>query len=82
MVYLAHRVDYRYYSRIAQLLLFISIPLLMYTLFWGTDLNDAKRWITLPIINLSFQTSDLAKLSLIMYTARTPLQKTRVGRFI
>lgn len=71
MVYWAHRVDYRYYSRIAQLLLLISIPLLGYTLLFGNELNDAKRWITLPIINLSFQTSDLAKLALIMYTART-----------
>ena len=75
MVYLAHRIDYRYYSRIAQLLLFISIPLLLYTLFLGNELNDAKRWITLPVINLSFQTSDLAKLALIMYTARTLSKK-------
>jgi cell division protein FtsW len=71
MVYLAHRLDYRYYSRIAQLLLALSIPLLLYTIIFGTDLNDAKRWITLPIINMSFQTSDLARIALIMYTART-----------
>ena len=71
MVYIAHRIDYRYYSRIAQLLLFVSVPLLLYTIVFGNELNDAKRWITLPIINLSFQTSDLAKLALIMYTART-----------
>jgi cell division protein FtsW len=36
----------------------------------GTNINDANRWITLPIIGLSFQTSDLAKLSLILYLAR------------
>lgn len=71
MVYLAHRVDYRYYSQVAQLLLLVSIPLLIYTILFGNELNDAKRWITLPIVNLSFQTSDLAKLALIMYTART-----------
>ncbi len=78
MVYLAHRVDYRYYSRIAQLLLFVSIPLLLYTLIFGNELNEAKRWITLPIINLSFQTSDLAKLALIMYTARILSKKQGV----
>lgn len=71
MVYLAHRLDYRYYSRIAQMALAISIPMLLYTILFGNELNDAKRWITLPIINMSFQTSDLAKLALIMYTART-----------
>jgi cell division protein FtsW len=70
LMYLAHLADYRVYSRIAQLLLIVSIPLLVYTLFFGTEINEAKRWITLPGINLSFQTSDLAKLALIMYTAR------------
>jgi cell division protein FtsW len=70
MMYLAHLVNYRYYSRISQLLLYISVPLLALTLLFGTDINDAKRWLTIPVINLSFQTSDLAKLALIMYLAR------------
>ena len=71
LMYLAHLVPYNYYSKIAKILLYLSIPLLLYTLLFGTDLNDAKRWITLPIINFSFQTSDLAKLALIMFLART-----------
>lgn len=75
LMYVAHLIDYRYYSRIAQIILFISIPLLFYTLIFGRDVNDANRWITLPVINLSFQTSDLAKLALIMYTARTLSRK-------
>ncbi len=75
LMYVAHLIDYRYYSRIAQIILFISIPLLLYTLIFGRDVNDASRWITLPVINLSFQTSDLAKMALIMYTARTLSRK-------
>ena len=75
IVFLSHLVDYRYYSRIAQILLWISIPLLLVTLIFGSDVNEAKRWLTLPIINLSFQTSDLAKLALIMYTARVLSKK-------
>lgn len=70
LMYMAHMANYKIYSRIAQLLLVISIPLLVFTLFFGADINDAKRWITLPGVNISFQTSDLAKLALIMYTAR------------
>ncbi len=70
LMYVAHLINYRYYSRFAQLLLYISIPLLLFTLLWGTDINEARRWITLPMVNISFQTSDLAKLALIMYTAR------------
>jgi len=42
----------------------------MYTLFFGTSLNEASRWIMVPIINVSFQSSDFAKLALIMYLAR------------
>ncbi len=75
LMYFAHLVDYRYYSRIAQLLLYISIPLLLITLLTGTTLNEAPRWLTLPVINLTFQTSDLAKLALIMFLARVISRK-------
>lgn len=70
VMYGAHIINYTYYSRIAQLLLYISIPLLLFTLAFGSDINDASRWLKLPILNISFQTSDFAKLALIMYTAR------------
>lgn len=70
MMYLAHLISYKYYSRFAQIILYISIPLLFYTLVFGSNLNEAARWITLPVINLTFQTSDLARFALIMYTAR------------
>ncbi len=70
LMYAAHMVKYTYYSRIAQIALLLAIPLLALTLMMGTNLNEASRWLTLPGINLSFQTSDLAKLALIMYVAR------------
>lgn len=70
LIYFAHLVNYTVYSKVAQLMYFISIPLLIYTLAFGTNLNDANRWIRLPIINLTFQTSDLAKLALFMYLSR------------
>jgi cell division protein FtsW len=70
LMFFTHMIDYKYYSRIAQLLWIISIPLLIYTMFFGTELNDANRWITLPLVGLTFQTSDLAKLALIMFLAR------------
>jgi cell division protein FtsW len=70
LMYIAHRIDYRYYSGIAKLMLIIAIPLLLYTLFFGANINEAKRWITIPIINQTFQTSDWAKLALIMFLAR------------
>ena len=78
LMYFAHTINYKYYSRIAQIALVISIPLLIVTYFLGSSVNQAHRWITLPGINLSFQTSDLAKLALIMYTARMLAKKQDV----
>lgn len=70
IMWLSHLLDYRYYSRLSQILLILAIPLLAYTLLFGSNINEARRWITLPLIGLSFQTSDLAKLALIMFIAR------------
>lgn len=70
LMYIAHLVKYTYYSRISQLAMFIAVPLLMLTLFTGTNVHEASRWLTLPVINLTFQSSDFAKLALIIYVAR------------
>src|SRR6185312_12814636 len=70
IIYFAHRVNYTIYSRVASILFIISVPLLLYTLKYGSHINDASRWIKLPVINLTFQTSDLAKLALFMYLSR------------
>jgi cell division protein FtsW len=70
IIYFAHRVNYTLYSRIALILFILSIPLLIYTLFFGAEINEGTRWIKLPIINLTFQTSDLARLALFMYLSR------------
>ena len=70
IIYFAHRVNYTIYSRLAKIIFLLSIPLLLYTLFFGVTLNEGSRWIKLPIINMTMQTSDLAKLALFMYLAR------------
>ena len=70
LMYVAHLVKYTYYSRLSQILIFIAVPLLLLTLIMGTNINEASRWLTLPVVGISFQTSDLAKIALIMYVAR------------
>ncbi len=70
LMYVAHKIKYTYYSKIAQLALYVSIPLLLITLLMGTSINSANRWLTIPVINQTFQTSDLAKVALIMFVAR------------
>ncbi|MCU0383516.1 MAG: FtsW/RodA/SpoVE family cell cycle protein [Cyclobacteriaceae bacterium] len=68
-MWFAHRVDYRYYSRLSKIALWISIPLLIYTFTNGTTINDAARWIAIPIIGTTFQPSDFASLALIVNLA-------------
>lgn len=78
LIYFLHRVNYTVYSRVAMLLFTISIPLLIYTLFFGAKINDGSRWIRLPVINMTIQTSDLAKLALFMYLSRQLSRKQEV----
>lgn len=75
LMYFSHRLDYHWYAGISKILMAITIPLLAYTLFFGTTVNDANRWVQIPVINLTFQTSDLAKLALITFLARTLTRK-------
>lgn len=69
VMWLAHRLDYRYYSKISKMALILCVPLLIYTWIFGTNINEASRWITIPFINQAFQPSDLAKLALIVTLA-------------
>jgi cell division protein FtsW len=78
IIYFAHRINYTIYSRVALILFLISVPLLLYTLLFGVQLNAGSRWIKLPVINMTFQTSDLAKLALFMYLSRQLSRKQAV----
>lgn len=75
LMYGTHLIKYTYFSRFSQIGLLLTFPLLLITLVSGTNLNEANRWLTVPIINLTFQSSDVAKLFLIMYVARVLSKK-------
>jgi len=75
LIYLIHRVPYRYFSKMAQIFLIIAIPLLLVTLLFGESINRASRWLEIPLLGMSFQPSDFAKLALIMYVARVLSQE-------
>ena len=70
IIYFAHRVNYTIYSKLARIIFILSLPLLLYTLFFGVTMNEGSRWIRVPVINMTMQTSDLAKLALFMFLAR------------
>ena len=70
IMYFVHKINYRYFSRLSQISIYVAAVLLILTLLLGVNLNDASRWIKIPIINQNFQTSDFAKIALIAYVAR------------
>ena len=70
IMYFVHKFNYKYFSRISQIAFFLAIPLLLFTLLKGVSAGEASRWLEIPGIGLTFQTSDFAKLALIIYVAR------------
>ncbi len=65
-----HRIHFKYFGKLANVLLALAIAALVFTLLFGTDINDARRWIKIPFIGLTVQTSDFAKLALVLWVAK------------
>ena len=70
VMFIVQSIHYRYFYKYAGVLLFVSMILLVCAAFGGTNINGAGRWIRLPLIGLTFQPSELAKIVLILFFAR------------
>mgnify|MGYP002281554055 FL=1 len=72
ILYATHKIPYHYFRGLSIILLPIVILLLIVTLLQGTTMQgaNASRWIQVPIVNFSFQTSTLASVVLLIYVAR------------
>lgn len=75
MMFFIHRKDPTIYSKWARAFLSISVLLMFYTLLFGAKVNDAGRWIRIPFVGLTFQSSDFAKIGLIIYLSRILVKK-------
>ncbi len=73
--YVCYLVHYKRFSKLAPYFLAVVVPLLLLTLLVGPKINDAQRWLIVPGIGFTIQTSDLAKIALIMYVARSITSK-------
>lgn len=73
-----HRRDPVVFSKTARFLFYAAVVLLIFTFFFGTRVNDAGRWIKIPFVGLTFQSSDFAKLALIIYLAKLLSRKKDV----
>lgn len=72
LLFMVHRVHYKYFSSAVLVLFPIAVLLLLFTLLKGTEIGgaNAARWIVLPYIGVSIQTSALAALVLMVFLAR------------
>ena len=67
-----HKVPYKYFRGLSMIMIPIVFVLLLVTMLQGTTIDgaNASRWIQIPIVNMSFQTSTLAAVVLMVYVAR------------
>ena len=70
IIFFVHLVPYRVFSRVSIFALYLAIPLLILTIFAGTNINEATRWLEIPGTGLTIQPSDFAKIALVMYLAK------------
>ena len=71
IMYVIHKLKYTLFSKVAQIGIFLVIPLLLFTLLKGVSAGEASRWIAIPGLGLTFQSSDVAKIILLIFVART-----------
>ena len=65
-----HRIHFKYFGKLANVVFALAIAALIFTFLFGTDINDARRWMKIPFLGITFQTSDFAKLALVLWVAR------------
>jgi len=70
IIFFVHLVPYRIFSRVSVVALYLAVPLLVLTLVAGKNINEATRWLQIPGTGLTIQTSDFAKIALVMYLAK------------
>jgi len=70
VIFVVHKTQFKYFGPLSQIMFWLAVGMLIFTLLFGVELNGARRWLRIPFINMTFQTSDFAKVVLIVYTAR------------
>lgn len=75
VMYWVHRKDPKYFSQLSKFAFYLAIALLIFTFFFGTKVNNAGRWVRIPFVGLTFQSSDFAKVALIVYVSRLLVKK-------
>jgi len=74
-MYFVHRMNPKYISQLTKFGYYLAIGMLLFTLFFGVEVNGAGRWIRIPFVSLTFQSSDFAKLALLLYISKLLVRK-------
>ncbi len=89
LMFLTHKLPFRVFSKLSKLLFYVAIILLVLTMFAGVSVNGADRWLKIPLVPFSFQTSDFAKLALVLYLSKQLIKRRGefndmkvIGRYI
>ncbi|MDX1351021.1 MAG: FtsW/RodA/SpoVE family cell cycle protein [Putridiphycobacter sp.] len=75
LMYAVHRLPFRVFSKLSKLIFYVGIVLLVLTIFIGESVNGADRWLKIPLVPFSFQTSDFAKLALVLYLSKQLIKR-------
>lgn len=70
LMFFVHRIPFKFFSKISKLGFYLAIFLLVLTMLVGESVNGADRWLKIPLVPFSFQTSDFAKIALVLYIAK------------
>ena len=73
-----HRKDPKYFSMFSKVAFYLAVILLLFTFFFGAKVNGAGRWVRIPFVGLTFQSSDFAKLALVVYLSRLMVKKSQL----
>ena len=73
-MYVMSRIQYRYLEKLKVIALVVTILLMIAVVFWGRELNGAKRWLKIGGLP-SFQPSELAKMAVVIYFSATISKK-------
>ena len=70
IIFFVHLIPFKVFSRVSVLAVYLAVPLLLVTIFAGTNYNEATRWLQIPGTGLTIQPSDFAKVAIVMYVAK------------
>lgn len=75
IMFIIHRTPFKIISKLSKVAFYLSIILLVLTMVIGQSVNGADRWLKIPLIGFSFQTSDFAKIALVLYVAKQLIKR-------